>query len=49
MGNTLEEAKSAPVRKLPIRTTSFAETPTWCMNNNNDNSLTLSCLKIKLQ
>lgn len=32
MGNTLEEAKSAPVRKWPIRTISFAETPTWCMN-----------------
>lgn len=32
MGNTLEEAKSAPVRKWSIRTISFAETPTWCMN-----------------
>ena len=66
MGNTLEEAKSAPVRKWPIRTISFAETPTWCMNkikftkglrvtmererkNNNNNRLTSSCLKIKLQ
>ena len=28
MGNTLEEAKSAPVRKWPIRTISFEETPT---------------------
>lgn len=35
MGNTLEEAKSAPVRKWPIRTISFAETPTWCMNKIN--------------